>query len=338
MTIRYLDLDPVEAEEIDALARTVAGDYKSSTAPALLAAASGLAQRLPGTVIDELRGFRLHESASVLVLRGLLVDDLEIGPTPLDWRHEPAPERATVLKAHEVSLVLVASLLGDIFGWSTLQDARLVHDVVPMPTEERMQSGHGTVRLEWHTEDGFHPYRCDYLLLLGLRNHDSVPTTVASLDGIELSREQRAVLSEARFLIFPDTEHLTRAHVLTDGTGLVHNVQRMLDNPEPSAVLFGHPDAPYLRIDPTFMTARPGDDEAAAALGVLVAALDANLVEVSLAAGDLLVVDNYKAVHGRSAFRARFDGTDRWLKKVVVTRDLRKSRAHRAAAHERILL
>ena len=103
-------------------------------------------------------------------------------------------------------------------------------------------------------------------------------------------------------------------------------------------MLFGHPDQPYLRIDPVFMSAAPGDAEAAAALKALTGELQRQLVEVALDAGDLLVVDNYKAVHGRSAFTARFDGTDRWLKKAIVTRDLRRSRAHRRAAHDRVLI
>lgn len=337
-TVRYLDLSSIDTKDVDTFTRNVAADYGSATSPALLAAAAGLAQRFPQGLVDELRDFRLHEPAAALVVRGLRVDDAEIGPTPLDWRETPAPERAAALAAHEVYLVLAASLLGDIFGWSTLQNGKLLHNVVPMPAEQREQSGHGTVKLEWHTEDGFHPHRCDYLLLLGVRNHDAVPTTVASIDEVDLVPRHREVLAERRFLIRPDNEHVNRARALVEGTDRIHTIQRMQDSPEPSAVLFGHPDAPYLRIDPAFMTARPGDPEAAEALDALVSALDANLTEVALGAGDLLVVDNYKAVHGRSEFRARYDGTDRWLKKVIVTRDLRKSRRYRAAAHERVLL
>ena len=41
-----------------------------------------------------------------------------------------------------------------------------------------------------------------------------------------------------------------------------------------------------------------------------------------LDAGDLLVIDNRRAVHGRSKFRARFDGTDRWLQRTFVVDEL----------------
>ena len=43
---------------------------------------------------------------------------------------------------------------------------------------------------------------------------------------------------------------------------------------------------------------------------------------VVLEAGDLLIVDNTVAVHGRSPFTPRFDGTDRWLQRSFVMSDL----------------
>ena len=79
------------------------------------------------------------------------------------------------------------------------------------------------------------------------------------------------------------------------------------------------------------------DEESAAALDELIAALTDNLTGVALRPGQVLFVDNFKAVHGRSPFTARYDGRDRWLKRLNVARDLRKSRAARATAASRIL-
>lgn len=70
-------------------------------------------------------------------------------------------------------------------------------------------------------------------------------------------------------------------------------------NPEKVPILYGVEEAPYLRIDPYFMD--------------------------KTAPGEILFLDNCRAVYGRKSFRARFDGTDRWLKRLNVTRDLRKS-------------
>jgi alpha-ketoglutarate-dependent taurine dioxygenase len=74
----------------------------------------------------------------------------------------------------------------------------------------------------------------------------------------------------------------------------------------------------------------PGDQDARLALNTLTGLIDANLSEVVLEPGDICFIDNYKVVHGRKAFKARFDGTDRWLKRTNITRDLRKSREFRA--------
>jgi alpha-ketoglutarate-dependent taurine dioxygenase len=70
----------------------------------------------------------------------------------------------------------------------------------------------------------------------------------------------------------------------------------------------------------------------------LIRAIDENLTGVALLPGECVFIDNYKAVHGRSSFKARFDGTDWWLKRINITRDLRKSRAVRAAPASRVVL
>jgi L-asparagine oxygenase len=64
------------------------------------------------------------------------------------------------------------------------------------------------------------------------------------------------------------------------------------------------------------------DEEAAWALDELRAAIRACQTGVVLEAGDLLVVDNTIAVHGRSPFKPRFDGTDRWLQRTFVLADV----------------
>ena len=51
---------------------------------------------------------------------------------------------------------------------------------------------------------------------------------------------------------------------------------------------------------------------------------------VVLEPGDLLVIDNNVAVHGRSRFAARFDGKDRWLQRTFVVADLAPSAAERS--------
>ncbi|TDD59964.1 hypothetical protein E1263_12755 [Kribbella antibiotica] len=55
------------------------------------------------------------------------------------------------------------------------------------------------------------------------------------------------------------------------------------------------------------------------------------MVGMVLVAGDLMVVDNRKAVHGRTSFVPRYDGNDRWLRRSFAVRDLSLSRGSRPA-------
>jgi Fe(II)/alpha-ketoglutarate-dependent arginine beta-hydroxylase len=333
-TVAYFDLEEKESRQVDDLLGELAGRYRSAEDHEFVAASPRYAARLPERLLDAVDEFRREETSASLLVRGLVIDDAGIGPTPLSWRQQANP--VSTLR-QEIYLLLAGALLGDVFGWSTLQDARLVHDVLPMPAEKNQQSGHGTVRLEWHTEDGFHPFRCDYLVLLGLRNPDKVPTTVAAVDAVTISAEHQEVLRQPRFLIRPDTEHLKHAGEMVAGSCQVHSMQVMQSSPEPCAVLFGGEQEPYLRVDPAFMQPVPGDSDAREALAALVGQLEQQLRDVVVGPGDLLIVDNYKAVHGRSAFHARYDGTDRWLKKAVFSRDLRKSRPLRTTAGARVI-
>ena len=100
----------------------------------------------------------------------------------------------------------------------------------------------------------------------------------------------------------------------------------------PMPVLRGERHRPTMVFDADLMV---GTDEAAdEALQVLSRAVESLRTGVALEAGDLLVVDNAVAVHGRSPYAPRFDGTDRWLQRAFVVSDLRPSAADR---HGRVI-
>ena len=79
------------------------------------------------------------------------------------------------------------------------------------------------------------------------------------------------------------------------------------------------------------------DEEAQAALDSLVKSIDENLTDLVIQPGDVLFIDNYRTVHGRRPFAARYDGQDRWLKRINIARDLRKSRSSRQFSWSRVI-
>jgi L-asparagine oxygenase len=282
-----------------------------------------LPTHLPAGLRGFLAEFRRREQAAACLVHGFPVAEQAVGPTPDHWR---LALESTTTGPQELFLAACGLTLGEPFTWATLQAAAMVQNILPIAGDEHRQSGHGSEAfLEFHTEDGFHPARCDYLLLLGIRNPDRVPTFLASVRDITLPDDQVRVLSQPRYVILPDDEHIRQLREqYPDHPALAHAV-RMREQPTPVPVLFGDPARPFLRIDRPFMRCVGDDPEAEAALDALMAELQRVQQAVVLEAGTLLVVDNYLAVHGRKAFRSRHDGTDRWLKRMVVSRDLRRS-------------
>ncbi|WP_043619527.1 guanitoxin biosynthesis L-enduracididine beta-hydroxylase GntD [Nonomuraea candida] len=304
------------------------------------------AQELPRGLRAELNGFVAAERDGACVVSGLSVDDAAAGPTPAHWKNKPVPSPTL---PYDVAFYLMACLLGEPIGWATQQDGYLMHDILPIKGHENEQIGSGSQQvLTWHTEDAFHPLRTDYLGLACVRNHDAIATTVADVADVSVAEVTAEILRQERFRILPDHSHRAEnAHVPTGAAGfgdkaaaLMERSREIVDaelrTPTPVAVLFGDPDDPYVRIDPHFMRDVQGLAEQEA-LDVLTRALDAALTEIVLQPGDICFVDNYRMVHGRNAFTPRFDGTDRWLRRLNITRDLRKSRSRRLGAESRTI-
>lgn len=292
---------------------------------------------LPRRVKKFVHHFRLHEPEhGVCIIAGFPIDQHQIGHTPNHWHTN---EDALTTRQERALMLIFSALIGDAFGWQTQQQGRLIHDVLPVKGDEYEQIGTGSEQtIWWHTEDAFHPYSADYLMLMCLRNHDQVATTVSWPDMTTLTEAQVKVLFQPRFVVYPDNSHKSKnaglsGSELADGVEFYDVDQALIKQ----AVMSGDPARPYLCIDPYFMASLDDDSEAFAALEALKATIDRNVNDVTLQAGDIAIIDNQTVVHGRNAFKARFDGTDRWLKRLNIARDIRKSRSNRATVNGRVI-
>ncbi|MEU0485028.1 guanitoxin biosynthesis L-enduracididine beta-hydroxylase GntD [Streptosporangium sp. NPDC006013] len=340
LALHLLDDDVMVIEEI---VRDLSQRYQTVESADFQRESRTYAEELPRRLRRALNEFRLAEPSGILLISGLPVDDARIGPTPADWKNKPVPSPTI---GHDIAFFLIASLLGDPIGWATQQGGYIMHDVFPIKGYEHEQIGWSSEEtLVWHTEDAFHPLRTDYLGLMCLRNPDKVETTYADVSDVRIDDDVKAILSQERFYILPDDSHrpANRAAVTGEDAKVAdlrkrsyRQVDLALDTPEPVAVLFGDPDDPYIRIDPHYMGGIQ-EENAGKALAAFGTALDSAMTGVVLKPGDICLIDNYKAVHGRSPFSARFDGTDRWLRRLNVARDLRKSREFRLSASSRVI-
>lgn len=277
-------------------------------------AAGHAARSLPATVHDALVDFadNAHRSGA------LLLRDLPIGILP------PTPPTPTT-PAHkdsvsEFTLLTVARRLGQPVGYEPEHGGDLVQNIVPIESAlDRQVSTSSKVQLMFHTEAAFHPHRPGYLLLLCLRGDRSAHTTLSSISEVlpQLGTDVVDVLFQPRFRTAVDESYL---HGRTSDLG------------DPVAVLSGDrdctsPQSISMVFDADLMIGI--DEQADEALRVLGDATAACHTSVALEAGDLLIVDNAIAVHGRTPFTARFDGADRWLQRTFVVSDLAPSAADR---------
>ena len=273
----------------------------------VVALATRLAVSLP--CAGDLLEFAARPSpAAALLVRNVPVG--EIGATP------SAPgERDEVWTRPELLLLAAARLLGHPIGYAPEHGGRLVQDIVPVKGAEHLQvSTSSSNDLMFHTETAFHPHRPRHLLLLCLRGEPGAATTLLSVRGLIEGLEESVIeiLNEPRFATAVDLSFL-------DGRRSVLG--------EAHRILGGSREDPTLLFDADLTVGLdPGAVRAVTAVNERISTAHRSLV---LERGDLLVVDNARAVHGRSSYQARFDGTDRWLLRAFTVADLSPSSADR---------
>src|SRR5262245_11802968 len=153
-------LEPAEAQAVESFAQDLLDRFGTIENPDFLRQLAVLGQELPRRLRATLYEFKLLEPrCGICVLSGLSIDEQRIGATPKHWR---LPSALLPTGREQFVLVLLGSLLGELMGWATQQDGRLMHNVFPIAEHEREQLGTGSLEeLTWHTEDAFHPLRPD---------------------------------------------------------------------------------------------------------------------------------------------------------------------------------
>lgn len=278
--------------------------------------AFGLARLLPAHILQALLLFRRNgNDDGVLVIRGLPIDPERIGATPRHWSQQAQTKHSFET---EMYLLGMASILGEVFAFRSQHEGNVVQNIVPIASDSHEQVGTGSqVFLMWHTEDAFHQLRADFIGLLCMRSDPMAATTFASLRRMIIPDRYRRVLFEPKFQAGIDKAH--------GGSG------RPEDGPT-IPILSGRYEDPYIRVDTSCICALPGHNDAQEALEYLQQAMTDAGRQYVMEAGDLLFMDNFRLVHGRTAFIPRFDGSDRWLQRVSIATDFRKSYPYRTKA------
>jgi L-asparagine oxygenase len=266
-------------------------------------------RQLPAEVYDAVKAFAdAPPSVGALLLKGFDVTDLPCTP-----EHPQSPRDKSLYT--ELLLCAVARLLGHPVGYAPELSGKIVQDLMPTQADRyRQVSTSSGSTLDWHTEAAFHPHRPRYLLLLCLRGDPAAFTTLASVRAVlpHLDPAMAELLAQPLFTTRADESYVGG-----------RPTQRSLPQP----VITGPQGQEQICFDADLMEGTT--PEAAAALAHLAEVTAEHHGAVCLEAGDLLIVDNTLAVHGRSPFTPRFDGYDRWLQRTFVVADLSASAGDR---------
>ena len=271
-------------------------------AGALGAVAGGLS---PET-IAAIREFGLSPHAAAgLVVSGLPIDE-RLPRTPTD----SAPGYKTTFVSEAV-LAGMAQLLGQPYSYSTEKRGALFHNIVPVPGKEHAPSNQGSeTAFRFHTEAAYLDFRPDYLALLCLRK-----SAVGGGTFLSDTRHAFNALTGAHQEQLRGDNYYTRAPV-SFGAGVWT---------ERVPMITGDTSRPICRVN--FEGVHAGTPQASDALEAFSDALSASVVRVVLEPGELLIVNNKIAVHGRDPFKPNYDGKDRWLQRIYIRASLSESQA-----------
>jgi L-asparagine oxygenase len=239
---------------------------------------------------------------AVTITRGIDVGDVPRTPTK-QWFN------LTLTKPRRI-LLEAASFYGFPIAFTQEQNGALIQNVYPAKNTETQQiSSSSKVELGLHTETAFHRYKPTAVLLLCLRGDLNAVTTYADVTEIvrHLSPETLTILTKPMFTTSIDESFRT------NGESDLEIVCSILKESQ---------ETPTYEICYDEALMKGLNEQATNALGELKQAIDKSIQEITLDTGDLLVMDNTRVIHGRLPFKARYDGTDRWLQRVFAINQL----------------
>lgn len=266
------------------------------------ACAKALQNAASSTFLKSLERLKNNET-NALVLRNF----------PVDFRLSPTPTSGfidvnSVLKPLEFLLGIFENMQVSPVGYAGENRDEFIRHIVPSEQALSEVSSHGSLEpLKLHIDNGHLPIGSEsfknccpapnYIIWMGLRCDVEVPTRVVLLEDI-LFALPSDVLASLRKPIF-------NAHKPPSfGEGAVERRLAPLlvsDNKHGLCTRHG------------FAKSTNPESNYALQLFSLIAENPALAHQVLLLPGDVLIINNQKTVHARSAFRPKRNGIDRWL-------------------------
>jgi alpha-ketoglutarate-dependent taurine dioxygenase len=260
---------------------------------------------LPQSIQRSLSDFKNRQTEECYLLFTGLPTDQNLMPTPITLN----------VKSHKQSFIsefclsLFGTFIGQPFNYIQEEDGNIFRNI--RPTKENVSeqtSDSSDAILELHTETAFHPLKPDFLMLYCLRTDrdGQAYTLVSELNKVleELDEETIVELEKNQF------------HAVIDYS--FGNLNRDKFTPEAEPIIYQ--DRTCVTYEHMMIADTPKGRQA---LEKMTSAVRKVQEKILLQPGNLLIVDNKRAIHGRTSFHMYDDGFDRWLQRMYVSTDER---------------
>lgn len=225
----------------------------------------------------------------------------------------PLLEAETYINTNEIfenplSLYKIQGLLvnaipyTEMLSYEAEGDGQLFQNIFPKKSMENEQTSLSSTELEIHTEQAFSKVRPDILSLACLRGDVNAMTYILPVNTIleNMNEEEIELLKSPLWNFGVDLSFKINSEDFIDGY-----------KRGPYPIITGVPEYPLLRFDQDLITGIT--DRANDLVKKIVDIYYKNRITYNLKAGELLLIDNNRVVHGRSQFYPKYNGKDRFL-------------------------
>jgi L-asparagine oxygenase len=266
---------------------------------------------VPVRVKNYLLNFAKYGSETgYLLIQGIQIDEVTLPKTPNNNNFGVGGN--TVLAKIQA---LFINIIGEMISYEAEGYGRIFQDVVPIKKMEKDQTSLGSnTELEIHTEQAFSELRPDILCLSCLRGDPDAFTYILPVEKIinTLTTQEIQTLYKPLWKTGVDMSFKLNNHDFING-----------DTRGPLSILSGSQNDPILIFDQDLMKGL--DNISQNMIKKIVDIYYSNRLQHNLLPGEIIFIDNRRAVHGRSPFFPKYDGNDRFLVRCFGTFHYEKS-------------
>jgi len=258
-----------------------------------------LVKEIPQTIYDTFIHFKKYGSKTGGLLLHITPDDDTILPPTPDGNQYKLGETTELSKIQAICM----TIMGEMVAYEAEGYGNLFQDVVPLKSMLTQQTSTGSNHeLEIHTEQAFSQLRPDILSLSCLRGDPNAFTYILHVESIleNMTKHEIALLKQPLWKIGVDLSFKINESEFIEG-----NIRG------PFPILQGSEENPTFVFDQDLMFGIT--EESDSLIDKIIHLYYTHRNSYNLTPGDIIFIDNNRAVHGRSSFFPKFDGLDRFL-------------------------